>query len=65
MTVLSGDDSLTLPMMAVGAKGVVSVWLNVAPKMVVKMVRLALDGDFGAWRKLHLRLYRLFSDPLC
>jgi 4-hydroxy-tetrahydrodipicolinate synthase len=62
MTVLSGDDSLTLPMMAVGATGVVSVASNVVPKMIVKMVRLALDGNFDAARKLHLRLYRLFTD---
>jgi 4-hydroxy-tetrahydrodipicolinate synthase len=62
LTVLSGDDSLTLPMMAVGAKGVVSVASNVAPKMVVRMVRLACDGDFAAARKLHLKLYRLFCD---
>jgi 4-hydroxy-tetrahydrodipicolinate synthase len=62
LTVLSGDDSLTLPMMAVGARGVVSVASNVAPKEVVKMVRLALKGDFKEARKLHLKLYRLFCD---
>jgi 4-hydroxy-tetrahydrodipicolinate synthase len=62
LTVLSGDDSLTLPMMVVGAKGVVSVASNVAPKMVARMVRLAKEGDFEAARKLHLRLYRLFCD---
>jgi len=62
LTVLSGDDSLTLPMMAVGAKGVVSVASNVAPKAVVRMVSLALKGDFKEARKMHLRLYRLFCD---
>lgn len=62
LTVLSGDDSLTLPMMAVGAKGVVSVASNVAPKMVSRMVKLASNGDFDAARKLHLKMYRLFCD---
>jgi 4-hydroxy-tetrahydrodipicolinate synthase len=62
LTVLSGDDSLTLPMMAVGAKGVVSVASNVAPKMVAKMVRLALNDDFKEARKFHLKMYRLFCD---
>lgn len=61
MTVLSGDDSLTLPFMAVGARGVVSVASNLVPRDVVRMVRLALDGDFTRARKLHRRLYPLFK----
>jgi len=61
-TVLSGDDSLTLPMMAVGAKGVISVASNVAPKAVVRLVRAALDGNYAQARKLHLKHYRLFVD---
>jgi 4-hydroxy-tetrahydrodipicolinate synthase len=60
--VLSGDDSMTLPMMAVGAKGVVSVASNVAPKQVVNLVRLALAGKWEDARREHLRLFRLFTD---
>ena len=62
ITVLSGDDSLTLPMMAVGASGVISVVSNVAPKIVVRMVRAALDGNYKEARRLHLKYYRLFTD---
>jgi len=60
--VFSGDDSLTLPMMAVGAKGVISVASNVAPRLVGRMVRLALENRFGEARRAHLSLYRLFCD---
>jgi 4-hydroxy-tetrahydrodipicolinate synthase len=60
ITVLSGDDSLTLPMMAVGAKGVVSVAGNVAPRMVSGMVRAFLEGRIDEARELHLRLLPLF-----
>ncbi len=62
LDVLSGDDSLTLPMMAVGAKGVVSVASNVIPRELTEMVNLALAGDFAAARKLHQKYYRLFCD---
>jgi len=62
ITVLSGDDSLTLPMMAVGARGVISVASNVAPKAVVDMVNLVLAGRWEEARREHLRLYRLFCD---
>lgn len=61
-TVLSGDDSLTLPMMAVGAAGVISVASNVIPRDMGEMVRLALAGDFVRARELHARYYRLFHD---
>ena len=61
VTVLSGDDSLTLPFMAVGAKGVISVASNLFPRDVVKMVNLALDGDYTKARKLHRRLYPVFK----
>ncbi len=60
--VLSGDDSLTLPMMAVGAVGVISVASNVAPKMVADMVHHALHERWAEARALHLKLYRLFTD---
>lgn len=62
LTVLSGDDSLTLPMMSVGGKGVISVASNVAPKAVADMVHAALRGDWGEAQALHLKYYRLFTD---
>ncbi len=60
--VLSGDDSLTLPMLAVGARGVISVASNVIPKAMVDMVQAALEGRWAQARDLHLRYYRLFRD---
>lgn len=62
ITVLSGDDSLTLPMMAVGAAGVISVASNIIPAEVTRMTHLALDGKWHEARALHLKYYRLFSD---
>lgn len=62
ISVLSGDDSLTLPMMAVGARGVISVASNIVPKPVIKMTRLALENKFAEARKIHLKYYRLFCD---
>ena len=61
-TVLSGDDSLALPMMAVGAEGVISVASNVIPKEMGDMIRLAAKGDFVAARVYHAKYYRLFHD---
>ena len=62
LTVLSGDDSLALPMIAVGAAGVISVASNVVPREMGDMVRLALAGDFVGARALHEKYYRLFRD---
>ena len=62
LTVLSGDDSLALPMIAVGASGVISVASNVIPREMGDMVRLALAGDFVRARALHEKYYRLFRD---
>lgn len=59
ITVLSGEDSLTMPMMAIGAKGVISVTANVVPKLVREMVHAMLNGDFEQGRELHRRLYPL------
>ncbi len=59
--VLSGDDSLTIPMMALGAKGVISVASNIIPKEVSQMVDLWLKGDIAAARDLHLKLFPLFK----
>lgn len=61
-TVLSGDDSLALPMLSVGAEGVISVASNVIPREMSDMVRLALSGDFVRARACHAKYYRLFRD---
>jgi 4-hydroxy-tetrahydrodipicolinate synthase len=61
LTVLSGDDSLTLPFMAVGAEGVISVASNLYVREIGKMVRLALADEFAKARKLHARLYPAFK----
>jgi 4-hydroxy-tetrahydrodipicolinate synthase len=58
--IMSGDDSLTLPMLAVGARGVVSVVANVAPDAVSRMVEAFAEGRADEARKLHLRLMDLF-----
>ena len=57
--VLSGDDAFTLPLMAVGGKGVISVAANQAPTEMAQMVEAAERGDFKAARALHTRLLPL------
>ena len=64
-TVLSGDDGLTLPFMACGAKGVVSVASNLIPQKVVSLVSLALEGKFIDAQKVHLENYNFFTDIFC
>jgi len=59
--VLSGDDPLTLPMIALGGKGVITVTANVAPTAMTQMVATALNGDFEQARKLHYKLTPLFN----
>jgi 4-hydroxy-tetrahydrodipicolinate synthase len=54
--VISGDDSLTLPLMGTGADGVISVVANAYPKIFSEMVRKALKGNFVEARKLHYQL---------
>ena len=61
LTVLSGDDSLTLPMMALGAKGVITVTANVAPKDMADLVNAALAGNFADARASHFKLASLFN----
>jgi 4-hydroxy-tetrahydrodipicolinate synthase len=61
-TILSGDDSLTLPFMSVGAQGVVSVASNVVPREVVQMVRSFALGKISTAKKLHAKFYPLFKD---
>lgn len=60
--VLSGDDSLTLPMISVGAVGVISVASNILPAEVSEMVSKALDGDFAAAYAIHKKLYPFYRD---
>jgi 4-hydroxy-tetrahydrodipicolinate synthase len=61
-TILSGDDGLTLPFMAVGAVGVVSVASNVIPGQIAEMVNAFLAGRSGEALKIHLRYFQLFKD---
>jgi 4-hydroxy-tetrahydrodipicolinate synthase len=60
--ILSGDDSLTMPFIAAGAVGVISVASNLIPTEVGAMVNAALAGDFAGARAVHERLYPLFKD---
>lgn len=60
--ILSGDDSLTLPFMSVGANGVISVASNVIPKEVSNMVRAFAEGRSAAALKLHTRFFPLFRN---
>src|SRR3954468_16262521 len=61
LTVLSGDDSLTLPFMAVGAEGVIRVASNLYVRETCQLVRLALANDFAKAAKLHRKLYPMFK----
>ena len=61
-TILSGDDSLTLPFMSVGAAGVVSVAANLFPAEVCALVRAFESGDAKSAEKLHRKLFPLFKD---
>lgn len=62
ITVLSGDDSLTLPMMSVGARGLISVASNIAPRPLVELTHLALEGKWDEALAIHRKYYRLFCD---
>lgn len=62
---LSGDDPLTLPMMSLGACGVVSVTSNVSPELMGRIVRAAQGGDMAAARAAHLALVPLFAALFC
>jgi 4-hydroxy-tetrahydrodipicolinate synthase len=59
-TVLSGDDNLTLPLMSVGGRGVISVVANFLARDVSDVTHAALEGDWKRARDLHLKLY-----PVC
>jgi 4-hydroxy-tetrahydrodipicolinate synthase len=59
ITVLSGDDFITLPMMAAGAKGVISVTANIMPKQVASLVDAFFAGNMEEARRLHLHLLKI------
>ncbi|HVP28903.1 MAG TPA: 4-hydroxy-tetrahydrodipicolinate synthase [Myxococcota bacterium] len=63
--VLSGDDSLTLPLLAIGGRGVISTTSNVAPSEMVGLVRAFRAGDLARARDLHYRLLPLFDALFC
>ena len=60
LSFLSGDDTLTLPLMAVGGRGVISVVANIVPRDVADLTRAFLGGDWKRAREIHLKLF-----PLC
>ena len=64
LTVLSGDDSLTLPLMSVGAEGCVSVVGNIVPQDVIELVNAFNSGDSQKAQRLHLKLFPLCRDLL-
>ena len=59
ITVISGDDSLTIPLMSIGAKGIISVVSNLLPAETKAMARAALTGDFATARSLHHKYFPL------
>lgn len=61
VSVLSGDDGLTLPLMAIGGKGVISVASNIAPRQMSDLVAAGLSGDFAKARGIHYSLLPLFK----
>lgn len=64
LTVLSGDDSLTLPLLSVGARGVVSVVGNIFPKDVIALIAAFESGDLAEAKRLHYKLFPLCRDML-
>jgi 4-hydroxy-tetrahydrodipicolinate synthase len=64
LTVLSGDDSLTLPLMAIGGRGVISVVGNIVPKDMIALTAAVNAGDLAEARKWHHKLFPLCRDML-
>lgn len=64
LTVLSGDDSLTLPLMAIGARGVISVAGNIVPRDVIALVKAFDSGDLASAQAWHRKLFPLCRDML-
>jgi len=65
LSFLSGDDTLTLPLMAVGGKGVISVVANIVPRDVSDLTRAFLSGDWKRAREIHLKLFPLCQAMFC
>ncbi len=63
--VLSGDDAVTLPLMALGGVGLISVASNEIPAEMAKLCQLALDGDFVGAREVHRKCYPLMDVNFC
>lgn len=61
VVIFSGDDALTIPMMSVGAKGVISVANNIIPKEIAEMCSLALEGKFTEALNIHNKYWKLFK----
>jgi 4-hydroxy-tetrahydrodipicolinate synthase len=59
--VLSGDDAITLPLLAIGGRGLVSVASNEIPAEMTRLVQLGLTGDFAAARAIQRRYFRLMD----
>jgi 4-hydroxy-tetrahydrodipicolinate synthase len=64
ITIISGDDSLTLPLASIGGKGVISVVANIVPADVKAMTDLILEGDFVSALKWHKKLFALSKGML-
>jgi 4-hydroxy-tetrahydrodipicolinate synthase len=64
LTVLSGDDSITLPLMSLGARGVISVVGNIIPQEMIALCRAFDKGDWTTARKLHYKTFLLCRDML-
>jgi 4-hydroxy-tetrahydrodipicolinate synthase len=61
IVILSGSDELTLPLMSVGARGVISASANIDPRTMVQMVNCILDGDYDKAMELHYKQYDLIK----
>ena len=61
IVILSGDDSLTVPLVSIGGKGVISVLSNLIPDQIKQLTKLALDGNFRDAAALHTRLFPLMK----
>lgn len=62
ITVLSGDDALTLPMMSIGAKGVISVASNICPKPLKQMINAFFAGNLTKAKEIHYKYYKFMRD---
>ncbi|PQO37821.1 4-hydroxy-tetrahydrodipicolinate synthase [Bremerella cremea] len=64
LTLLSGDDSLTLPLMSIGGEGIISVVSNIVPKDMLALVAAAAAGDYAEAQKWHFKLFTLCREML-